>query len=60
MKNVATGILCSLLCALTACGGSGSSGGKSKNSNSVAISSSSVAVSSVAPSSTPMVVLDLL
>lgn len=55
MKNVATGILCSVLCALTACGGGGSSSGsKPKSSSSVALSSSSVAVSSAALSSTPV------
>ncbi len=59
MKNVTAGILCSVLCTLTACGGGGgSSGDKPKSSSSVAVSSSSVAVSSeaissVAPSSTP-------
>lgn len=54
MKNVATGILCSVLCALTACGGGGSSSGsKPKSSSSVAVSSSSVVVSSIATSSTP-------
>ncbi|HSC66549.1 MAG TPA: hypothetical protein VLC79_02580, partial [Cellvibrio sp.] len=49
MKNVATGILCSVIFALTACGGGGSSGSKPKNNSSAAVVSSKAVVSSAAP-----------